>query len=631
MAAERRSLKMHPALLWSVIERQAGTIAKAILEGGMNSVDAGATFCDIKIDDRSFSIIDDGKGFRDETEIENFFETFGYPHKEGDAKYGQFRMGRGQMFSFGRNVWRTGIYQMTVDMKPQKDLEGNDYALGYEFEKFDENVVGCHINVDLYEELLPSTLDKTIREIKKYLRYVNIPVTLNGERISVDPASEKWDEITDDAFIKRKTSGNLEVYNLGVLVKDSPSYYTGVSGVVVSKKQLKVNFARNDIQSDCPVWKRVNKLLQDQTLQRAQKATPLTDAERGFYIQQIASGEVQFGTLRDTRVLTDVTGSHHPLKRLQSVTALSIAPIGDRVAEMAHTRKLAFVLSTECAERFGVSTPDEFVTLIKRMGQKDHSFRWIGNRLVPIQRSEFDKTISSHHEPLKDKELNKAEMMALRAIREGAKALHYTGRYADIQGIRRGETFFDKVANRENPPRRISVGVSDTADAWTNGTTDIWINRKILSKMKRGLAGYMQVSGLLLHEYIHRGPSTGTHDHGVDFYEAFHNYSLDTDVLQKSSAAMMKSMLSQLRAEGKAVSNILSSLEDDVARGAKLGLDNFDDVAPEVSEEVLDADFSEGQTPDGIQPVSLAARSSEAPKKTRRPKASDDSQFQLKF
>jgi hypothetical protein len=47
MSTERRGLRMHPRLLWDVITRQSGTIGKAILEGVMNSIDAGATKCEI--------------------------------------------------------------------------------------------------------------------------------------------------------------------------------------------------------------------------------------------------------------------------------------------------------------------------------------------------------------------------------------------------------------------------------------------------------------------------------------------------------------------------------------------------------------------------------------------------------
>jgi hypothetical protein len=277
-----------------------------------------------------------------------------------------------------------------------------------------------------------------------------------------------------------------------------------------------------------------------------------------------------------------------------------------------------------------VSTPKEFKALIQKMGQKDHTWKWIAERLVAIPRSEFDKTISSHHEPLKDNELDKAELIALRAIREGAKALYNEGVYSDRWKDKIGETFFDDAKRSARHARKITAGVSDTANGWTNGTSDIWINRKILKKMKDGLGGYMQVSALLLHEYIHREASTGTHDHGVEFFEAFHEYSMRTNVLQKSSAAMMKSMISQLRAEGKNMSNILSALEDDVAKSQQVGLAGFDDTTS-ISEEELDAEFQEEQQFAADQPVAaMASRGEEVPRKPRRAK-SDENQFQLKF
>lgn len=82
---ENRSFRMHPALLWSVIQSQAGTPEKALLEAVMNAVDAGATFCEVKVDELGYSVRDDGRGFQSRNEIEDFFETFGTPHKEGDA------------------------------------------------------------------------------------------------------------------------------------------------------------------------------------------------------------------------------------------------------------------------------------------------------------------------------------------------------------------------------------------------------------------------------------------------------------------------------------------------------------------------------------------------------------------
>jgi len=95
---------------------------------------------------------------------------------------------------------------------------------------------------------------------------------------------------------------------------------------------------------------------------------------------------------------------------------------------------------------------------------------------------------------------------------------------------------------------------------------------------------------------------------------------------------MMKSMVSQLRAEGKNVSSILSALEDDVARAENIGLGEFS-AETAVSEADLDAEFTEheGEAVALQEPAApLAARSEPAARKQRRVR-NDDSQFQLKF
>ena len=114
---ESRTFKMHDKLLLDVIKKQAGSIQKAVLEGVMNSIEAGASQVDVTVEPTQIRIIDDGRGFQSRQEIELFFETFGQPHTESENKrWAQFRMGRGQLFAFGRNEWRTGPYVMRVDI-----------------------------------------------------------------------------------------------------------------------------------------------------------------------------------------------------------------------------------------------------------------------------------------------------------------------------------------------------------------------------------------------------------------------------------------------------------------------------------------------------------------------------------
>jgi hypothetical protein len=77
---------MHKDLLLSVIQRQAGTLQKAILEGVMNAVDAKASGVSVKLTSQAVEIIDNGQGFRSRQEIEQWFEVFGQPHSESEAK-----------------------------------------------------------------------------------------------------------------------------------------------------------------------------------------------------------------------------------------------------------------------------------------------------------------------------------------------------------------------------------------------------------------------------------------------------------------------------------------------------------------------------------------------------------------
>ena len=66
METQRRHLNMHPKLLLDVIKRQAGTLHKAVLEGIMNGIEAGATRVDIAYVAKpkpTLRITDNGKGF----------------------------------------------------------------------------------------------------------------------------------------------------------------------------------------------------------------------------------------------------------------------------------------------------------------------------------------------------------------------------------------------------------------------------------------------------------------------------------------------------------------------------------------------------------------------------------------
>ena len=99
------------------------------------------------------------------------------------------------------------------------------------------------------------------------------------------------------------------------------------------------------------------------------------------------------------------------------------------------------------------------------------------------------------------------------------------------------------------------------ADAFTDGATNIWINRKLMvKKARQGMPGFVELIGLLVHEYIHAEGSQSSHAHPLEFYEAFHNIMLDSGVSNlalaayagalKHGAAITSLKLSQLEKAG---------------------------------------------------------------------------------
>ena len=534
---EKRSFAMHPNLLYDVITKQAGSLQKAILEGVMNGVDAGASRIDVDLDAKRLRIVDDGKGFAGREEIENFFETFGTPHVEGDATYGRFRMGRGQLMAFGANTWRTNVFRMRVDIK----VKGLDYDL----ETLDESAPGCSITVDLYKSLLPSERDNVQREIREWVAYVSIPVFFNGVRISADPKEAKWTVETDDAYFKLSaTAPKLLVYNLGVRVMEQSAYHHGVGGVVVSKKRLDVNFARNDVQSDCGVFKGIKKELRKHADRATKTKRKLTDAERQHIALRIASRDIEWKEGYEAPVLTDIEGKHLSLQKLSQklyhAGDILTAAKGDRTAIKVANQGMALALSDETLQRFDVEDVKSLIDAVRGFCLHhegvENTDRWRARnlnegllRLKPTKLDDYRHLVNATYETLDKKELTGHRRTLLAAVQHGANV---------VAGI------LDKQQ------RRIIAGRSEIARGWTDGVTAIWIETDQLPMLAAGYKGAARMAALIVHEYMHEGPDTETHEHDVEFYERFHDTTLDTEVIGKTAGAMVKHLAEAARRQG---------------------------------------------------------------------------------
>jgi len=72
--------------------------------------------------------------------------------------------------------------------------------------------------------------------------------------------------------------------------------------------------------------------------------------------------------------------------------------------------------------------------------------------------------------------------------------------------------------------RRIKIGVSDVASAWTDGSSYIALDRDWLKSISVSNVGScLSMFTTLCHEMAHDNNSAGTHNHGPEFYEKYYD------------------------------------------------------------------------------------------------------------
>ena len=516
----KRSFQMHPKLLVDVIKRQAGSIQKAILEGVMNAIEAEATHVTVDVEPRKIVIDDDGKGFRSMEEVEAFFETFGMPHGDSEKKiWAQFRMGRGQMFAFGRNVWRTGHFQMIVDID---EVAKDDSAEcpSYELHETKDEHKGCHIEITLYNPLSSYEVNACRRELEKYIAFVKCPVLINGVQVNRSPEDCPWDkDSNEDAYIKLSTSDYkpLSVYNLGVFVCDIRQDEIGVGGIIVSKSKLDVNFARNDVIRADPMWKRIKTLMENASgLKKVKQKTNLSPAERAAMISRLMDGDPDVNPWK-LKLIEDTNCKAYSLSDIRrKFVKFTISGAFDRACDKVMQQGLALCVDRENAELFSPRKPqDMFKAIAKATFDR---FEGLDIPFAPL--AEVVKGIDINHYIVPKEKWGMKDFLwvrfceaivgsALRQIEWMNRDSH--GRIKDI------------------PSRKIVIGESATALAWTDGLTYVALNRKSLPSFRKDdshvhMAHAAQVADLLCHEFCHVDEgSDRDHTHDETFYRRFHD------------------------------------------------------------------------------------------------------------
>ncbi|WP_193315800.1 ATP-binding protein [Poseidonibacter ostreae] len=521
----KHEFKIDKNILYSIIAKQAGTLEKSFLELVTNSIDAKATRIMITLDGKNFSFKDDGLGFESEETVHKFFGTFGTPHQENDATYGKFRMGRGQIMAFSKNKWQSNTFSMNVDIKNK--------GTNYDFKSNEPFVQGCLISGELYDELEDYEFAGFENILSEYVKFSQIPIYYNGSLISDSISSTQWDIETEDGYIKvDNNKRDLTVYNLGVKVVDYRRWDMGFGGIIVSKKPLEVNFARNDIlKKSCNVWKSLYKEINDYLTERSKESLlefkTLDDSKRASLSAKLITGEFDYAIGRKLKLFKDVKGICHPLTKISKLDTIAIGERFDRLAEKVHDEERAFVLDMEVLENFRVNSLEELYSMLKDSCRKYkasdaievYSKEWgiFDKELTNLSKDKlfidditsFNTEINIDYEILSEDVLTIKEILMLKSIRK------HEGKIRKI---------LNSYSSLDSTIRKIHVGKSEVAEAWTDGETYIAIDRGYLVA-SFGTASFMKICNLLLHEYIHLGNDEKTHVHNADFFELFHAVS----------------------------------------------------------------------------------------------------------
>lgn len=529
MTKEIRTFKLHNNIIHTIFYQQAGSFVKALLELYMNSVDAGASRIDIIYDIKtnSFTFKDDGKGFTSEQEIIDFFETLGTPHKEGDAKFGRFRLGRCQVMAYASTMWRSGPFCMHVDLK-----SSGENGFSYQFEQNLPFEKGCTISGVLYDEtykdqkrnfLFEHFLEQAIDElINQYVSQPLLSIYVNNE-LKARAASElECSKETENAYYFLDEKSALSFYNMGAYVCTIHACETGIGGKVITKSPLLVNFARNEIiKHKCPLYKQIISELSGYVRERRTTKKRLTPSEKSYYFSKFLQCEIDYEEIRELKIFTDVHEKEFSLKDFSkaSVVSYSDGTLG-KLGEMVNDSRKALVFNKAVFEICDKKDFSEIISDIwealyrytEIFDRKSASFRAIvedfnasrGQKYKDL--SFFKESFSTRHKIFQTDELKEKERVLLQALK------------------RMNDALYKKIShNKIGKKRQIFFGESAASSGWTDGVTYIAFSKELAPYADKGAPGFDYLMKIMIHEYIHTNESISEHPHNAEFHKKFHD------------------------------------------------------------------------------------------------------------
>lgn len=495
-------------LLRDVMTKQAGVIEKAWLEALMNGVDAGADEIHFRIGENATEYSDDGSSMTQD-EVERYFQQFGFKDSDiEDKEFGKFRMGRGQIFNFGTNVWRAKENYMVVDIHNDQttvelpdctttsdesviDADDSSYTvdtsgLGYALLDAEHIDDGLTILVEHHDPL--EDVDKKVEEFRKLARFVpwvhDVDLYINGEQLLVEPEIIEETELAWYAEGPDTYYNDSNVYNKGAYVSE---YDLGpVAFNVISKHDLDVTLDRTDILDTDSYWDRIQDEIVGVTVNHLKDKEDLNSQERTWLMERAAESESVLKTIQDVPLVEDVDGDRYTLSELDN-TRIGFAEAGNEVASQAMQSGQATMLKEGQRSSF-----EELAQSVSSSISEDDidPYADIIEEELTFEMSEID--VDS---------LSKRRAKNLMVLRDALSDLGFKG--------------------------VLKAGFSNHRTVWKNEDGDIYIHKDSLNVNKNKLATDM-LQKLVIH-MAHDGESMTSINEDYGLNRSFYKYATGTD------------------------------------------------------------------------------------------------------
>lgn len=496
------------------IRDQASDLEHGWREAVQNGIDSpGSTEVHLDFDHQTTVVWDDGEGVDLSSErglslLKNLGATS--KDRDDDSTIGQFGIGKGQIIAKGRTAFVSGDTALVFDVEQWglELIEVDASEVGEYVETRGYGVpdkAGLAVVVNHYEGEVPSQghsrWDDMAESIEARFRYVSettgVDVHVNGEMVSDGDPFRDMDsqyayaevEEVDGAgkavfALKAAKWGGVRIYSNGVYVKTDWSL--GVTGRVITYRNMDLDFARDDIKSGCPVWNAVRDRLTEVRgdLFESTPSNILGDDARRFIVEWMARDPSDYDRFKDKAVLRTADERNVSLADVASKGQVGVAGRGNAAAD-----RLSEAYGMTVLDEDDEATMEVMETFVDEVPET-----------YDAQEKADELGLMKKGRPVDPETLNTVQEKKLKTARE--------------------------LADRLGIMREVRYGESDVAAAWTNGTSYVYITDGAAPSRNRA-AWVWELAETLVHESCHNRSTMDGCSHGRDFDKKYRREWMD--------------------------------------------------------------------------------------------------------